>query len=77
MPANRQILPPQLFAAQATIKQARTNLEYSNTEYKRYQDLSAQGAVSYEQRDQWLKQYDSDTAGLQIANKMKNQLLLK
>ena len=56
------------------IKQARTNLEYSNTEYKRYQELSSQGAVSYEQRDQWLKQYDADTA-LQIAQENEKAAL--
>src|SRR6202042_2720705 len=50
--ADRKNFAAQLFAARAGIKQARTNLEYSNTEYKRYQDLASQGAVSYEQRDQ-------------------------
>jgi RND family efflux transporter MFP subunit len=73
--ADRTNFTSQLFATRASIKQARTNLEYSNTEYKRYQDLSAQGAVSYEQRDQWLKQWDADTAGLQIAQENEKAAL--
>ncbi len=73
--ADRTNFTAQLFASRASIKQARTNLAYSDTEYKRYQDLSAQGAVSYEQRDQWLKQFDADTAGLQIAQENEKAAL--
>jgi RND family efflux transporter MFP subunit len=65
--ADRQNYAAQLFSAQATIKQSRTNLEFSNVEYKRYQDLAIQGAISYEQRDQTLKQYNSDVAAQQVA----------
>jgi len=65
--ADRQNFAAQLYSSQATIKQSRTNLEYSNVEYKRYQDLAIQGAISYEQRDQSLKQYNSDVAAQQVA----------
>jgi RND family efflux transporter MFP subunit len=65
--ADRQNFAAQLFSAQATIKQSRTNLEFSNVEYKRYQDLAIQGAISYEQRDQTLKQFNSDVAAQQVA----------
>jgi RND family efflux transporter MFP subunit len=65
--SDRQNYESQLFASKATISQARTNLEYSNTEYQRYQGLAAEGAISYEQRDQALKQFNSDTAALQVA----------
>ena len=57
----------QLFAADATIKQNRTNLEYSTTEVQRYKMLAGEGAVSYEQRDQALRQYNSDTAAIEVA----------
>ena len=73
--SDRQNYAAQLFAADATIKQARTNLEFSNTELKRYQALATEGAVSYEQRDQMLKQFNSDTAGIQVAEQNRRALL--
>lgn len=65
--SDRQNYAAQLFAADATIKQSRTNLEYSTVELKRYQALATEGALSYEQRDQALKQFNSDTAAIQVA----------
>jgi RND family efflux transporter MFP subunit len=65
--SDRENFAAQLFAADSTIKQARTNLEFSNTQVKRYQSLATQGAVSFEQRDQALKQYNSDTAAIEVA----------
>jgi RND family efflux transporter MFP subunit len=73
--SDRQNYASQLFAARETIKQSRTNLEYSNTQYKRYQLLSTDGAVSYEQRDQWLKQWNSDEAALKIAQENEKAAL--
>jgi len=73
--SDRENFAAQLFAADATIKQARTNLEYSNTELKRYQELATEGAVSYEQRDQNLKQFNSDTASIQITENNRRALL--
>jgi RND family efflux transporter MFP subunit len=73
--SDRQNYASQLFAARETIKQSRTNLEYSNTEYKRYQTLAIDGAVSYEQRDQWLKQWNSDEAALKIAQENEKAAL--
>jgi len=58
-----------LFAADAAIKQNRTNLEYSSTEAGRYQQLAAEGAVSNERRDSALRQYNSDTSALEIAQR--------
>ncbi len=65
--SDRENYASQLFAADSTIKQTRTNLEFSNTQVKRYQSLATQGAVSFEQRDQALKQYNSDTAAIEVA----------
>jgi RND family efflux transporter MFP subunit len=66
--SDRENYAALLFAADSTIKQTRTNLEYSATEVTRYQNLATQGAVSFEQRDQQLKQYNSDKAGIEIAS---------
>lgn len=65
--SDRETFSSQLFAAGATIKQMQTNLQYSETEIKRYQELATEGAVSWEQRDQTLKEFNSDTAALQVA----------
>jgi RND family efflux transporter MFP subunit len=65
--SDRENFASQLFAADSTIKQTRTNLEFSNTQVKRYQSLASQGAVSFEQRDQALKQFNSDTAAIEVA----------
>lgn len=65
--SDRENYSAQLFAADATIKQSRTNLEFSTTEVKRYQMLATQGAVSFEQRDQALRQYNSDNAAIEVA----------
>lgn len=65
--SDRENSAAQLFAADSTIKQNRTNLEFSTTQAKRYQNLAAQGAVSFEQRDQVLKNYNSDTAAIEVA----------
>jgi RND family efflux transporter MFP subunit len=65
--SDRENYSAQLFAADATIKQNRTNLEYSTTEVQRYKMLAGEGAVSYEQRDQALRQYNSDTAAIEVA----------
>jgi len=65
--SDRENYAALLFAADSTIKQTRTNLEFSNTQVKRYQSLATQGAVSFEQRDQALKQYNSDTAAIEVA----------
>jgi RND family efflux transporter MFP subunit len=73
--SDRQNFAAQLFATRETIKQSRTNLEYSNTQYKRYQLLATDGAVSYEQRDQWLKQWNSDEAALNIAQENEKSML--
>jgi RND family efflux transporter MFP subunit len=73
--SDRENFSAQLFAADATIKQNRTNLEFSTTEFKRYQALAAQGAVSYEQRDQMLKQFNSDTASIEVAEHIRQAQL--
>lgn len=65
--SDRENYSAQLFASDATIKQSRTNLEFSTTEVGRYQELASEGAVSLEQRDQALKQYNSDTASIEVA----------
>ncbi|HEY9776486.1 MAG TPA: efflux RND transporter periplasmic adaptor subunit [Planktothrix sp.] len=65
--AERETAAAQLFAADATITQNKTNLEYATTELKRYQDLASQGAVTYEQRDKALQEFNSDTAAIQVA----------
>jgi RND family efflux transporter MFP subunit len=65
--SDRENFAAQLFAADATIKQNRTNLEYSTTEVKRYQSLATQGAISFEQRDKALQQYNSDSAAIEVA----------
>jgi len=64
--SDRENFAAQLFAADATIKQSRTNLEYSTSEVKRYQVLAAEGALSYEQRDQALRQFNSDSAAIEL-----------
>ncbi len=73
--SDRENFAAQLFAADSTIKQTRTNLEYSTTEVKRYQTLATQGAVSYEQRDQALRQFNSDTAAIEVAEHNRQALL--
>lgn len=65
--SDRENYAAQLFAADATIKQSRTNLEYSTTEVARYKKLATEGAVSFEQRDQTLRQFNSDTAAIEVA----------
>jgi RND family efflux transporter MFP subunit len=65
--SDRENYSAQLFASDATIKQTRTNLEFSTTEVGRYQELASEGAVSLEQRDQALKQFNSDTASIEVA----------
>ena len=65
--SDRENYAAQLFAADSTIKQTRTNLEYSTTEVQRYKELATEGAVSFEQRDLALKQYNSDTAAIEVA----------
>lgn len=73
--SDRENYKAQMFAADATIKQSRTNLEFSTTEVKRYQKLVSEGAVSFEQRDQALKQYNSDTAAIEVSEHNKNAQL--
>lgn len=65
--SDRENFASQLFAADSTIKQTRTNLEFSNTELKRYQELVSEGAVSFEERDKTLRQFNSDTAAIEVA----------
>ncbi len=65
--SDRESFSAQLFAADSTIKQTRTNLEFSNSELQRYQELASEGAVSYEERDQMLKQFNSDKATIEVA----------
>jgi RND family efflux transporter MFP subunit len=65
--SDRENYASLLFAADAAIKQNRTNLEYSTSEVKRYQALAGEGAVSYEQRDSKLRQYNADTASIELA----------
>ncbi len=65
--SDRENYAALLFAADWTIKQNRTNLEFSTTEVGRYAALATEGAVSYEQRDQALQKYNSDTAAIQVA----------
>ncbi len=65
--SDRENFAAQLFAADSTIKQARTNLEFSTTQVERYKALATQGAVSYEQRDQALQKFNSDTAAIEVA----------
>src|ERR1700730_4244552 len=73
--SDKENFSAQLFASDATIKQTRTNLEFSSTEFKRYQTLATQGAVSFEQRDQQLRQYNADTAGLEVAQRNRQAQL--
>ena len=73
--SDRQNYAAALSAARASIKQARTNLDYSTIQIKRYEDLAGEGAVSYEMRDQWLKQANSDTAALQVAQENEKAAL--
>jgi len=65
--SDRENFASQLFAADSTIKQSRTNLEFSTTEIRRYQELASEGAVSYEQRDQAMKAYNSDKAAIEVS----------
>jgi len=65
--SDRENYASLLFAADAAIKQNRTNLEYSTSEVKRYQALAVEGAVSYEQRDNMLRQYNSDSSAIELA----------
>ncbi|MBX9722420.1 MAG: efflux RND transporter periplasmic adaptor subunit, partial [Candidatus Obscuribacterales bacterium] len=65
--SDRENYAALLFAAESTIKQAKTNLEFSSLELKRYQLLANQGAISFEQRDQILRQFNSDTAQIEVA----------
>ena len=65
--SDRENFAAQLFAADSTIKQSRTNLEFSTTEVQRYRALATEGAVSFEQRDQALRNYNSDTAAIEVA----------
>jgi RND family efflux transporter MFP subunit len=66
--SDRENFAALLFAADSTIKQTRTNLEFSTTEVVRYQSLATEGAVTFEQRDQQLKQYNSDKSAIEIAS---------
>lgn len=70
--SDRDNYSAQLFASNATIKQMHTNLDYSSIEVKRYQVLANEGAVSWEQRDQALRQVNSDTAALEVAQRNKD-----
>jgi RND family efflux transporter MFP subunit len=65
--ADRQTNVSQLRAAEAAIRQAKTNLDYSRIENIRYHKLADEGAVSYEDGDRALKLYNSDTEALKIA----------
>jgi RND family efflux transporter MFP subunit len=65
--SDRENYAALLFSADATIKQSRSNLEYSTTEVQRYKKLATEGAVSFEQRDQTLRQFNSDTAAIEVA----------
>jgi RND family efflux transporter MFP subunit len=73
--SDRENFAALLFAADSTIKQTRTNLEFSTTELKRFQDLATQGAVSFEQRDSALKQFNSDTASIEVAQRNRQAQL--
>ena len=73
--SDRENFAAQLFAADSTIKQSRTNLEFSTTEVKRYQDLAMQGAVSFEQRDQAMKAFNSDKAAIEVAQHTRSAQL--
>lgn len=64
--ADKENYASQLFAAEAAIKQAKTNLDFSSVEIGRYQKLAAEGAYSREQSDQAVKLYNSDSAQIQI-----------
>jgi RND family efflux transporter MFP subunit len=70
--SDRKNYVAQVSAASATINKAKTDLDYSNTQIKRYQNLAAEGAVSWEQRDQWVKQNNADSATLQASEEDKN-----
>jgi len=65
--ADRENFAAQLFTADAAIKQSRTNLEFSTSELKRFKELASEGAVSYEQRDQALQKFNSDSAGIEMS----------
>lgn len=65
--SDRQTNISQLKAAQAAIRQATTNLDYSRIENVRYHKLADEGAVSYEDGDRALKLFNSDNEALKIA----------
>jgi len=65
--SDRENFESQLFAADSTIKQSRTNLDFSTTEIRRYQELANEGAISWEQRDQAMKAYNSDKATIEVS----------
>lgn len=73
--ADRQQFQSQLVSTRANIKQWRTNLDFSTTQYKRYLGLSGEGAVSFEQRDQTLKNVNSDQANLEVAEQTEKTAL--
>ncbi|MBI2811543.1 MAG: efflux RND transporter periplasmic adaptor subunit [Candidatus Melainabacteria bacterium] len=73
--ADRQQFESQLLTARATIKQWRTNLGFSTVQYNRYQKLSADGAVSFEARDQTLKAVESDKSSLEAAEQSEKAAL--
>lgn len=52
----------------ATVKRLQAHITFSQKELKRYEDLAVQGAVSIEQRDEKLRDLDSDRASLEAAN---------
>jgi RND family efflux transporter MFP subunit len=60
-----------LHAAQALVVQSTTNLDFSRREIKRYEWLARTGAVSWEVRDTYLKQIQSDISTLN--NAQENQ----
>jgi RND family efflux transporter MFP subunit len=73
--SDRQHYKAEFLAARAAIEQAKTNLDYSHVQIQRYKDLADEGAVSYEMKDQWLKQFNSDTAALQVAQENEKSAL--
>jgi len=65
----------QLFAADATIKQSTTNLEYSSVTVKRYKKLADEGAYSRQLSDEATKLFNSDSAQIQISQHTRQAIL--
>ncbi|MBX9691533.1 MAG: efflux RND transporter periplasmic adaptor subunit, partial [Cyanobacteria bacterium] len=54
--------------SKATAKRLQAHITFSQRELHRYDDLAQQGAVSFEMRDEKLRDLDSDRASLEAAN---------